>query len=176
MTKHIAFFGGPGTGKSTTSSGLFHKMKTDGYKVEYATEVAKDLVYSKRYFELSDQLMILARSHHQWFKLENQVDYAIHDGPFLLGPAYINKEDKHLPVETYTKLVYDLYNSYDTLNIFLQRDISEHPYQEYGRNQSLQEAMEIDEIVLNILKESGVDYHIVKVGPDAVDVIYSMIK
>ena len=45
----INLYGGPGCGKSTVSSGLFYKMKSEGYCVEYVSEYAKDLTYEERY-------------------------------------------------------------------------------------------------------------------------------
>jgi tRNA uridine 5-carbamoylmethylation protein Kti12 len=96
MAKHICIFAGPGTGKSTTCAGLFYKMKSNGYKVEYCTEYAKNLVFSKDFYRLKDQLYVLAKQSHPWFKLDSQVDYTINDGPFLLGTIYL-QESEHIP-------------------------------------------------------------------------------
>ena len=101
---NINFFGGPGTGKSTTSAGVFHEMKKNGYKVEYVSEYAKDLVYSKDFYKIKDQLMILAKQHHPWFKLEEQVDYTVNDGPFLLGSIYL-QDSPHLPKKEFEDLL-----------------------------------------------------------------------
>lgn len=42
----INIFGAPGAGKSTTAAALFALMKLEGYKVELATEHAKDRYYA----------------------------------------------------------------------------------------------------------------------------------
>lgn len=44
---NINLFAGPGTGKSTTAAGVFFEMKRSGMSVEYVTEYAKSLVFSK---------------------------------------------------------------------------------------------------------------------------------
>ena len=41
MTKVISFFGSPGTGKSTTSAGLFYEMKNRDISCELVNEYAK---------------------------------------------------------------------------------------------------------------------------------------
>lgn len=173
---NINLFGGPGTGKSTTAAGLFHEMKREGVKVEYVTEYAKDLVFSKDFFRLKDQLYILAKQHHPLFKLENQVDFLINDGPFIIGLCYL-QDSPHLPKESFQKLVLDMWNSYEHINIFLERDTEEHGYQEYGREQTLAEAVGIDHQVKRMLDNNGVPYHNVKVGQNTVkDILQIVVK
>lgn len=108
--KHICLFGGPGVGKSTISSGLFNLMKRKGYSVEYVTEYAKGLTYSKSTFRLSDQLYILAKQHHPWFVLKSQIDYTVNDSPFILGLAY-TQETEHLPLNEFKNLIISMYKT-----------------------------------------------------------------
>ena len=44
--KFINLFGSAGAGKSTTALGVAHNLKINGYKVEYVSEYAKQLVMS----------------------------------------------------------------------------------------------------------------------------------
>ncbi len=44
--KVINLFGSAGAGKSTTALGVAHNLKINGYKVEYVSEYAKQLVMS----------------------------------------------------------------------------------------------------------------------------------
>lgn len=44
--KVINLFGSAGAGKSTTALGVTHQLKINGYKVEYVSEYAKQLVMS----------------------------------------------------------------------------------------------------------------------------------
>jgi thymidylate kinase len=173
MAKHICLFGGPGCGKSTASAGLFNKMKRKGYKVELVTEYAKDLVYSKDFMTLSDQIMVLAKQHHKWFKLEEQVDWTVSDAPFLLSSVYV-QEKKHLNKEKFIEFIVETYKGYETVNIILERDL-EH-FQEYGRNQNLEEAIELDNSIKEILESNNIPYFTVKANKHTVKNIYKLIK
>jgi hypothetical protein len=172
---NINFFGGPGTGKSTTASGLFHEMKKEGFSIEYISEYAKDLVYSKDYFKLKDQLMVLANQSHPWFKLENQVDFTVNDGPFMLGLVYL-QENSHMPAKEFKAFLLEMWHSYDHINIFIERDIENHAYQEYGRNQTLAEAIEKDNEIRETLEENGIPYYSVVMGPDTVKESLKIVK
>jgi len=172
---NINFFGGPGTGKSTTSTGVFHAMKKEGYSVEYVSEYAKDLVYSKDYFKLKDQLMILANQSHPWFKLEEQVDFTINDGPFLLGLVYL-QDNPHMPTEEFKAFLVAMWNSYTHINIFIERDVEAHGYQEYGRGQTLAEAVEKDNEIKQILYDNNIPFFSVVMGDDTVQYALDIIK
>ena len=171
----INLFGGPGTGKSTTAAGLFYEMKSRGYKVELVTEFAKDLVYQESYFRLKDQLMILARQNHKLWVLKDKVDYAIVDSPLLLSQHYY-QDNGDYSEKLFKDFVLDTYNRYDNLNIFLQRNIEEHPYQEYGRSQTLDEAIEIDKSIKDILKSVKAEYKTILVSSNTVKDILKLIK
>jgi hypothetical protein len=172
--KNICLFGGPSTGKSTIAAGLFFEMKKKGLKVEYVTEYAKDLVYSKDFYRLKDQLYILAKQHHPWFKLEGQLDFTINDGPFILGIIYL-QDHPHLQRDLFEELIISIWNSYETINIFLERDLEKHPYQEYGRKESLSEALNKDKEILDMLIKNKIPYHKVKVGENTVQEIMELI-
>ena len=172
---NINFFGGPGTGKSTAAAGLFHVMKTQGKKVEYVSEYAKELVYSKDFYKLKDQLYILAKQHHPWFKLEHQVDFTINDGPFILGCVYL-QEGPHLNKRLFEALLVDIWKSFQNVNIFLERDTEFHEYQEYGRGQTLEEALMKDDEIKNMLDSHDIKYHVVKVGDNMIPKILTIIE
>lgn len=165
MIININFFGGPGTGKSTTSHGTMYFMKTAGFRVEYIDEYAKSLTYGKDYIRLSDQLHILGEQHHKLFKLNGQVDFAIHDSPFIGGLAYL-KEDEHLPKDIYDDLITTMFKSYNNINIFLKRNVEAHGYQEYGRTQTLQEAIDKDNEMRQILNERKIPFVEIDVGAE----------
>lgn len=173
--KVINLFGGPGTGKSTSAAGLFYEMKSKGYKVELVTEFAKDLVYQESFFRLKDQLMIFARQNHKLWILRDKVDFAIVDSPLLLSQHYF-QDNNDYSEKLFKDLVLDTYNRYDNVNIFLKRNIEEHPYQEYGRSQTLDEAIEIDVSIKNILDSVNANYHNILVSKNTVSEIFKLIK
>src|SRR5574343_386222 len=89
--KIINLFGQPCAGKSTIRAKIFYEMKINGYRVEEATEYAKDIVYDDRTNILGDQLYILAKQNRRLLRLQDKVDHVI----------------------------IDVFNSYDNINLFL---------------------------------------------------------
>ena len=139
MTKVINLYAGPGAGKSTTAAGLFYKMKMDLMSVELVSEYAKQLTWDGRHSILeSDQLYVLAKQHRKMVILKDKVDYIITDSPILFSLIYASKE---YPEEVFGDLVWHLYNQYENINIFLPRT---KPYVTVGRNQTEEQAKEID--------------------------------
>lgn len=134
--KVINFFGGPGTGKSTTAAGLFFLMKQAHKKVELVTEYAKDLTYEDA--DLSNQLALFCEQERRLRRLQSHVDFAITDSPLILSRIYAPREFQGPAFEG---LVYHFAESYDNFNVFLGRI---KPYAEYGRKQTEEEARAID--------------------------------
>lgn len=156
--KCINIFGGPGVGKSTLSAGLFYKMKKLGYSVEYSTEYAKDLVYEENTFQLKDQLLVLANQHNRLWKLKNKVDYVINDGPFLLSTIYYDyNTNPNLPKSEFCELILKMFNTYDNVNIFLNRNYAKN-YEIIGRSESVQESLLIHEKIKSLLTENSIKY------------------
>jgi hypothetical protein len=172
--KVINFFGGPGVGKSTTAAKLFVKMKEEGLKVEYVTEYAKDIVYSKEFFKLEDQLMVFAKQNHKLWRLRGQVDFAIVDSPLPLSCIYAPSNMMYNP-EHLDELVMSTFNAYDNLNIYLQRNLEVHGYQEYGRTQNLQEAIDVDFNIKELLYHTNTPYNTVVVDTLTADTVYALI-
>jgi|SaaInl8_200m_RNA_FD_contig_81_619839_length_10764_multi_4_in_0_out_0_10 nicotinamide riboside kinase len=172
-TKHISIFGAPGSGKSTTSAGVFYEMKKKSYKVELVDEYAKELTYSKDFLTLSDQAMVFARQRHKMEKLEGQVDYTVNDASFLLSSIFSEFSNlNHLPKASFDALVIETYKMYDTLNIFLESDVE---YQDYGRNETKEEALVVGEKIKKVLTENGIPYTEIEVGENTVKDILKLI-
>jgi hypothetical protein len=153
----INLYGGPGTGKSTTAAGLFHLMKTKGYKVELITEYAKDLVYSESFFKMKDQLYIFTKQHHKIWKLRDKLDYVITDSPLPLSLHYFVPDGPY-DEKLFKDLVISTFNAYKNINIFVIRDLETHSYQEYGRIQTEAEAVLIDLSIRDLLNEYSIEY------------------
>ena len=169
--KVINLFGAPGAGKSTISAGLFFKMKIckDIGSVELVTEFAKDLVYAGRLKELSNnQIYVTVKQYSRMERLRNQVDYIITDSPLMLGAIY--KPDNYF--NTYDLLLNELYNSFDNINIVINR-IKE--YKDYGRMQTEKESDEIGVKIRQLLSYNKIDYEIVDGTENAPDVILNML-
>lgn len=166
--KVINIFAGPGSGKSTTAVTLFSKLKKMNKKVEYVSEFAKDLTYEQSFKTLDDYLYIFAQQHHMLHRLENKVDYAICDGSFLLGYVFYNKESIY-DEKLFKQMLLDVFNKYDNMNYFIKRkDIQ---YQDYGRSESLEEAIKLDNKILYMLNEEQIQYKLLETKTSAKNIL-----
>ena len=148
----VNLFGGAGIGKSTLMARIFSELKVQGYDCEMVTEFAKDLVWEKRNETFKDELYIFAKQNHRLFRVNGKVDIIVTDRPLLLTNAY-NQDDKEL-----CSLCLKTFNQYNNLNFLLKRETV---YQENGRNQSEEEAIQIDKITQDLLESNEINYYIV---------------
>ena len=146
-------------------------------KVEYIPEYAKELTYGNDMLKLSDQIHILGEQHHRLFKLKDKIDVVVHDSPFVMGLTYLNPAVFNDKVNTaYTDLATSLFDSYDNINIYIKRDVDKFEYQDYGRNQTLVEAMNKDYQILNMLDHYVKDFLVVNQGTTANQIIKFMLE
>lgn len=143
--KVINLFSGPGAGKSTMRAGIFHHLKSDGLNVEEVTEYAKDITWEGTQILLADQLFVLANQNRRLERLRNKVTMAISDSPLLLSINYVNPT--YLPLH-FQNLAFELWNTYDNVNFFINRTKDYNPS---GRNQTEDEAKQIDLDIKNML-------------------------
>ena len=137
----INFFGGAGVGKSTIAAELFAKMKKNNYKVELIHEVAKDLVWEEAFHIFGEQDYIFALQHRLTRRLtRHDIDYAIVDSSILLSLFYMPWD---FPI-TFKPFVEEVFESYDNINIILDRNLAI-PYIQAGRNESEEQAKAVDE-------------------------------
>lgn len=178
--KVINIFGGPGVGKSTIACSLFVKMKMSGFVVEYVDEYAKEKTYEKEFGKLGDQLYILAKQHRKFNRLRGQVDWAVTDSPLLMS-AYYNmlnlrtvSDGLSYSQEKFLPMVEEISSRYTNINFFLERN-PEIEYQSFGRNQTEEEALRIDNEMKSLLDSLKVSYIPFKVGTP-VDILFGFIK
>lgn len=163
--KVINLYGGPGTGKSTTAAGLYHKLKINHISAEIVTEFAKDLVYEERLKHMLDQQeYIFAEQNRRLHRLRDKVDYAIIDSPLLLSNVYVN--DDWCCASAFKQLVTCTYDSYDNINFVLSRPDE---FQEYGRDHTKEESEAIDNKVEEVLIDGGYKFMNIKTDDDTVD-------
>jgi nicotinamide riboside kinase len=169
--KVINIFGGPGAGKSTTAAGVFHAMKKQRLEVELVTEYAKDMTWEGRKNILNDQLYVLAKQNRRLHRLRGQVDYIISDSPLILGLIYAQPDY----FDAFSPFLMEVFNSYDNINIMLSRDFEYNPN---GRNQTADEASQIDADLEGLLQRNNVPYYMVTNNPevDRVEQILGLIS
>jgi hypothetical protein len=151
MTKIINLFAGPGSGKSTTAAGLFHKMKKKGLSVELVTEYAKEKVWENSKEILSDQLYLLAKQNRRLERLRGKVDWVITDSPLLLGAYFGEKYGEH--PEIVVPATHGIFKTYDNLNFFILRT---KPFDPRGRVGNEEGARRADAGIKEILASYSV--------------------
>lgn len=165
----LNLYGGPGCGKSTMATRLFSELKSMNVRCEYVSEYAKDVTYAEDWNKLADQLYITAKQNRKMNIVADKVDLIITDCPILLGRHYA-------PVEYFNgvfgELVMQIYNSYDNINILLNR---KKQYQPYGRSQTEEEAKEIDDALEYLLTSHDIPFEKFDGTFDSVDSIVEIV-
>lgn len=170
----VNLFAGPGAGKSTAAAYIFSQLKMKGVNCELITEFAKDKTWEKNYSALRCQEYVFGKQSYKMDRCRDQVDVIITDSPLPLGIFYNQN-----PVlgRHYESLVMDVFNTYDNLNFFINR---KKPYNPIGRNQTEEEAKEIDERIKTFCQKHDISY-LIKDGTelgyiDIVDITLKYIK
>lgn len=148
----VNLFAGPGAGKSTAAAYIFSQLKMKGINCELITEFAKDKTWEKNYSALRCQEYVFGKQSYKMDRCRDQVDVIITDSPLPLGIFYNQN-----PVlgRHYESLVMDVFNTYDNLNFFINR---KKPYNPVGRNQTEEEAKEIDERIKIFCQKHDISY------------------
>ena len=128
MTKVINFFGGPGVGKSTIASGIFHELKKKDCNCEYVSEYAKDVVWEGTTNLLENQIHVFSEQLRRQWRLINKVEYIITDSPLLLSSVYYEYYTKNKNIffsEKHTKLCLEFFDKtfeeFDNMNFIIER-------------------------------------------------------
>jgi hypothetical protein len=146
----VNLFAAPGSGKSTTASGLFYNLKNISVNAELTGEYAKDLTWSKRHHTLLDQIYVFGKQHHRVWRLKDDVDVIISDSPILLGLAYA--QDYPQCFKDTMKWAFD---QYDNLNFLIHRV---KPYNPKGRRQTEDQARQKHTEIRNLLLDMSIDF------------------
>lgn len=169
MTLIVNLFGGPGSGKSTTRAGVFSKLKLESYNVEEVTEFAKELTWERRILALSCQPYIFGNQLYALHRLQGQVDAVVTDSPILLGAIYAPEGEEQIT----HRMTMFYHNKFNNINFFIKRN---KPYNPAGRNQTLDEAKEIDEHILHYLDDNSIYFQEVEFGESGIEYIAHKVK
>jgi hypothetical protein len=149
----VNLFGGPSSGKSTCSAGIFSLLKLHGINCELITELAKDLVWEDRKEALSNQYYVWANQHHRIERLKGKVDVVITDSPTLLSVVY----DRRKNVAFHDLVVTD-FKKESSLNFFIQRV---NVFDPIGRVHSEEESIELDNTIYRLIRKLNIDYYLI---------------
>jgi adenylate kinase family enzyme len=177
MSKLINLFGGPGIGKSSIAAGIFYKLKKKHISCNNPYEFPKTLAWDNNIPAIKDQLYVFANQHRGIAQSYGKVDYIIIDSPILFSKIYHSYYTEGYPAEFYGdsfhKMILELHNKYDNINILLER--AEGVHNEEERFQDYEESLVIDDLCKKILDENNIPYHTVKVGKNTVKEILKLI-
>lgn len=154
------FFGGPGTGKSTTCAEVFAYLKRHNINCEMALEYAKDKVWEKSSHVLDNQLYVFGKQYHRIKRLVGQVDFVLTDSPLLNSISYYEDTNPYFP-----QLVLEEHRRLDNLNFFLERSKQYNPA---GRLQTEDKARELDTRIRKLLDDLEEPYHVYPTDPQAI--------
>ena len=155
-TKVINLYAGPGAGKTTTATKLFGYLKSNYIDCELIHEYVKEWVWEGKKILDTDQVLILANQHRKERLLYNKVEYIVTDSPMWLVAIY-EKELSSSPYIAMTIIDKFLKSSKNVehLHVFLNRGFK---YDPKGRNQSEEEAIELDNKIKNFLNYHNIKY------------------
>lgn len=156
VIRRISLFGGPGSGKSSTSAFLFSELKARGFSIEIVTEYIKFWTYISRKPESFDSVYCMAKQlHKEDTILRGQTKLTITDSPLMLQCFYSWYHNEHgsVPMEELEKEVEEIYPS---LNIFLTR--GDYVYDNNGRYENFEQAKQVDVSLRAFLNSKKVNY------------------
>lgn len=167
----VNFYGGPGTGKSTTAALTFGKLKQRDVSAELVTEFAKDLVWEGR-STIECQPYIFGKQLWRLERLLGQVEVVVTDSPLLLCAIYGENLGK-----PWREVIRGRYDTMRNLDVFLRRDEAHHPYRAEGRYQAtVAEAALNDEKILDLLIEEQISYTSMEMGPLSAEIVTSLVE
>jgi hypothetical protein len=139
----INFFGGPGSGKSTTTARVFAQLKERQLSVEHVSEYVKAWAYQGRDVNPFDQVYLFGKQHQYEYRyLARGVRNIVTDSPCFLSAFYAKHRGVSALVRPLVELCFLYDGAHPCVNLFLRR--GDKPYVQAGRWQSQEEAREID--------------------------------
>lgn len=164
----VNLFGGPGIGKSTCAAHLFYLLKTANQEAELVTEYAKDLTWSDRYKCLTCQPYVFGKQLYRLERLIGKVKYIVNDSPILLSIIYNQRYPGAFDLAVQT--IFSLMNN---RNFLLVR--GDRRYSIKGRNQTKQEAVEIDKRIRKLLLDCKVSFTTINSDVNAAEKIFEAV-
>lgn len=154
----INLLGGSGTGKSTTSCGLFYHMKLNNMHVELVREYVKQWAWEGRKVGEFDQSYIFGKQSRLESILYGTLDWIITDSPVLLSPIYekfYNGGSSVIEPSALKFLEKAKEKNVVHLNFVLKRN---KPFDTRGRYETAERAIEVDKYLEQYLKDNNIKY------------------
>lgn len=168
-TKVINVVGGPGTEKSLVAAAIILHLHLKGKSVEHVIDTAKQLVWQKDFEMLQNQHLVSSHQYKILKSIDGEVQFIVAEGS-LPQMLYYNRtyQDNICDVEKTDKQIRKWMDEFDNLIIFVKRDLAK-PYVRMGREQSEEEALDIDRRMANMFKNRGIQFHEIEPTVKAVE-------
>lgn len=148
--RRICFFGGPGSGKSTTSAHLFAELKKRNHDVEHIPEYIKTWAHEGRKPVSYDQFYCFAKQLRSEDVILRNVQVAIVDCPLMLVAAWCHW--RGMPCNnSVVELAQQFDRDFPSLNLFIDRTVN---YVSEGRYESKDQAFAFDNFLLEFLNKN----------------------
>lgn len=174
MSLRINFYGGPGVGKSTVAASTFGALRQRGLRAELVQEWIKTWAYLGHDIKSFDYVYSFANQLHAEDQLlQAGVDIIVTDSPIYLQCVYALHRRMKAANELW-KIAKRFEEAYPSLNFLVQRPKYE-VYEQTGRYESLDQAMEMDRFITTCLNDWHVPYQTIGSG-DLPTVFYNFNK
>lgn len=160
-TKVINLIGGPGCDKSLVAAAIILQLHLYDKTVEHVPDFAKYLRWQHNFETLKNQFYIAQKQYKMLKVLDGEVQYIVAEGslPQILYYNRNYKENICDVVKTEIQIK-NWYSEFENINIFVER--SNKPYLDIGRYQNEEEAREVDNVMLNILRKNNIPFTVLQ--------------
>lgn len=157
MTIVINLLGGPNTGKSTLARLIAAKLSYKGYNTELVTEYCKNHLFMGLKPEGFDQLYFFAKQVRSESIKYGKVDFIVTDSPIILSAIYEHHYSGDSIIEPSMFKFFDACEKQGVkhLNFVIGRSLEYNPV---GRYQNEEEAVIIDNKIVNYLDKYNIKY------------------
>ena len=139
--------------ESTVAMDITARLKRKGINAEYVSEFAKDKVYENNGEVFKHQEYLFGKQSFKMGRVRDKVQVIVVDSPLILCVVYNNNKTLG---EDFNKTVLNIFNSYDNRNYLLTR---KHTYEDEGRFQNEEEALEVRKQIINALDTMSITYN-----------------
>lgn len=161
----IALVGGPGTGKSTQCAHFFSKLKEKSIPIEQIQEWVREAL-NKGQLPIDNpwvQFWIYEEQKRKEDCLPEAIKYMITDSPTILSYPYAlmkakRPNDNYLILKMYENFLKDI----DRYNYIFVCSREKEYLKDGTRYQSKSEALEIDALIMSLLKQHSIPYEVLK--------------
>lgn len=141
--KIIEFFGGPGSGKTTSATHCFSAFKRRGIECEFTREYAQEAIFAQQTYQLAHQVIVAANQYRKYTELQDAGHKLVFsDSSILLSKIYGAGSPKH---DLLLPILDALHGDFEVIKVFVTR--SDRPFSQRGRVHTEGQSRELDILI-----------------------------